>query len=52
MIEFVDHLHEHFVTPAVIRRGHYLAPTAPGAGTEMLRSSIEQYTWDPRRVLA
>ena len=24
--EFVDHLHEHFVDPAIIRRGRYLAP--------------------------
>jgi L-fuconate dehydratase len=33
--EFVDHLHEHFVTPVEVRNGRYLAPTAPGAGTEM-----------------
>ncbi|HEY6800061.1 MAG TPA: enolase C-terminal domain-like protein, partial [Agromyces sp.] len=45
MIEYVDHLHEHFVTPAVIERGRYLAPTSPGAGTEMLSSSIEGFTW-------
>ncbi len=45
MIEYVDHLHEHFVTPAVIERGRYLAPTTPGAGTEMLSSSIEGFTW-------
>jgi L-fuconate dehydratase len=35
VIEFVDHLHEHFVTPVEVRNGRYLAPTAPGAGTEM-----------------
>ena len=45
MIEYVDHLHEHFVTPAVIRRGQYIAPTAPGAGTEMLAASIEGFAW-------
>ncbi|MGZ0712238.1 enolase C-terminal domain-like protein (plasmid) [Coraliomargarita sp. W4R53] len=45
MIEFVDHLHEHFVTPTVISNGQYLAPTAPGAGTEMLATSINEYTW-------
>jgi L-fuconate dehydratase len=43
MIEFVDHLHEHFVDPVRIRRGHYLAPTLPGASTEMLADSIEQH---------
>lgn len=40
MIEYVDHLHEHFVTPAVVREGRYLAPTAPGAGTEMRAASL------------
>ncbi|HEV7778107.1 MAG TPA: L-fuconate dehydratase, partial [Luteibacter sp.] len=29
-IEFVDHLHEHFVDPVTIRNGHYIAPTTPG----------------------
>lgn len=42
-IEFVDHLHEHFVTPVVIERGHYVTPTAAGAGTEMLAASITEY---------
>ncbi len=46
MIEFVDHLHEHFVTPATVRNGRYLAPTDPGAGAEMYQASIEAYDWD------
>ncbi|MDQ0895634.1 L-fuconate dehydratase [Agromyces ramosus] len=45
MIEYVDHLHEHFVTPVVIERGRYVTPTAPGAGTEMLAASVEEYAW-------
>jgi L-fuconate dehydratase len=45
MIEYVDHLHEHFVTPVVIERGRYVTPTAPGAGTEMLAASVDDYTW-------
>ena len=49
LIEFVDHLHEHFVTPVQVRGGRYLAPTAPGAGTEMLRSSVLEYSL-PRDV--
>lgn len=44
MIEFVDHLHEHFVTPTVLERGRYVAPRAPGAGTQMLDASIAAYT--------
>jgi L-fuconate dehydratase len=43
MIEFVDHLHEHFVTPTVVHSGRYWAPSAPGAGTEMHAASITQY---------
>ncbi|WP_205471657.1 enolase C-terminal domain-like protein [Nocardioides sp. SYSU D00038] len=41
MIEFVDHLHEHFVTPVVIEDGRYRAPVAPGSGAEMVAESIE-----------
>ena len=53
VIEFVDHLHEHFVTPTVIERGAYRAPTAPGAGTEMLAESVRDYTWTgAHRVVA
>jgi L-fuconate dehydratase len=40
VIEFVDHLHEHFVTPVEVRDGRYVAPTAPGAGTEMLAATV------------
>jgi L-fuconate dehydratase len=46
MIEFVDHLHEHFVTPVVVAGGRYLAPVAPGAGTEMLADSIAAHRYD------
>ena len=45
VVEFVDHLHEHFVTPVVIRNGHYATPTAPGSGAEMLPASIESYRY-------
>jgi len=45
VIEFVDHLHEHFVTPIEVHSGRYWAPTAPGGGTEMLRASIDEYTF-------
>jgi L-fuconate dehydratase len=45
VIEFVDHLHEHFVTPVVLRGGRYQAPTAPGSGAEMLAESVDRYLW-------
>ncbi len=45
VIEFVDHLHEHFVTPVDVHDGKYWAPTATGAGTEMLAGSVRQYAF-------
>jgi L-fuconate dehydratase len=45
MIEYVDHLHEHFVDPVRIRNGRYLAPTRPGYGAEMLPASLERHTF-------
>jgi L-fuconate dehydratase len=38
--EFVDHLHEHFVDPVRIRRGHYLLPRQPGYSTEIRESAL------------
>jgi L-fuconate dehydratase len=35
VIEYVDHLHEHFVAPVVIRDGRYRAPIAPGFSAEL-----------------
>jgi L-fuconate dehydratase len=42
-LEYVDHLHEHFVVPTDVRNGRYWPPSAPGAGMEMLSTSIEQH---------
>ncbi|MFJ2369074.1 L-fuconate dehydratase [Microbacterium sp. NPDC087665] len=52
MIEFVDHLHEHFVVPTDIEGGSYMAPTAPGSGMEMKADSIRTYTWTGEHVVA
>lgn len=43
LIEWADHLHEHFVNPAAIRNGNYVTPLAPGASTEMLARSIAEF---------
>jgi L-fuconate dehydratase len=42
-VEWVDHLHEHFVDPAVVRDGRYVAPSAPGYSIEMLPESLARY---------
>jgi L-fuconate dehydratase len=43
VIEYVDHLHEHFVDPVVVENGRYAAPTAPGFSAEMRIESIAAY---------
>ncbi|MDO0938521.1 L-fuconate dehydratase [Streptomyces sp. DG2A-72] len=45
VIEYVDHLHDHFLDPVVIRDGHYTAPTAPGFSADMRPESIARYTF-------
>jgi L-fuconate dehydratase len=47
VIEYVDHLHEHFVTPTRISRGRYLAPTTPGLSAEMRPATLADYTFRP-----
>jgi L-fuconate dehydratase len=41
--EYVDHLHEHFVDPCLVRNGAYVLPDAPGYSAEMHRESLETY---------
>ena len=43
IVEFVDHLHEHFVVPTDIQNGNYMAPLQPGAGAEIHQASIDTY---------
>ncbi len=43
--EYVDHLHEHFVNPVVIKNGNYMPPTAPGYSIEIKKESRELYTF-------
>ncbi|MDC8773518.1 L-fuconate dehydratase [Roseateles albus] len=43
VIEFVDHLHEHFVDPCVIERAAYRAPTAAGFSITMKPESLLRY---------
>lgn len=45
VVEFVDHLHEHFVIPTVIDKGRYIAPTTPGAGAEMTAESMRDFDY-------
>lgn len=43
VLEYVDHLHEHFLDPVVVRDGRYLAPTAPGYSITMKPESLDRF---------
>lgn len=43
--EYVDHLHEHFVTPARVDRGRYQAPLVPGFSAELLPRALQVYAY-------
>lgn len=43
VLEYVDHLHEHFIHPVVVRDGRYITPTAPGYSIEMKPESLNTY---------
>jgi L-fuconate dehydratase len=45
VVEWVDHLHEHFRHPAVLQGGRYKVPLDPGYSIEMLPESLEQYAF-------
>jgi L-fuconate dehydratase len=43
VIEYVDHLHEHFLEPCVIRDAAYMPPQRPGYSIEMKPETLVQY---------
>ncbi|TYC60985.1 L-fuconate dehydratase [Rhodobacterales bacterium] len=45
VIEYVDHLHEHFIDPCVIRNAAYMPPSLPGFSIEMKPASIEKHVF-------
>jgi L-fuconate dehydratase len=44
--EYVDHLHEHFVNPCIVKNAAYIAPTAPGFSIEMKAETLSQFAFD------
>ncbi|NUR52003.1 MAG: fuconate dehydratase [Hamadaea sp.] len=44
-LEYVDHLHEHFVDPVVIRDGRYRAPERPGFSARMREDTLTRYAF-------
>jgi len=43
ILEYMDHLHEHFLDPVVVKNGRYQAPQMPGYSIEMRPESLEKY---------
>jgi len=50
IIEYVDHLHEHFIEPVVIKNGAYMPPKLSGYSITMKSQSIEDYTYPTGKV--
>jgi L-fuconate dehydratase len=48
--EYVDHLHEHFVDPCIVRNARYIAPTRPGYSITIKPESLEAYEFPAGRV--
>ena len=45
VIEYVDHLHEHFKDPVRLVNGRYAAPEVPGYSIEMHPETLSQYVY-------
>ena len=52
ILEYVDHLHEHFFDPVVIRNGRYMPPTAPGYSIRMKPESLDAHEFPNGKVWA
>lgn len=50
VIEFADHLHEHFVDPVRLRNGRYLPPQQPGYSIQMTAETLRDYVY-PQGVI-
>lgn len=50
IIEYVDHLHEHFVDPCIIKKGHYMPPTRPGYSITMKPDSLNAHEFPNGQV--
>jgi L-fuconate dehydratase len=50
LLEYVDHLHEHFFDPVRMVNGHYMPPEKPGYSIEMKPESLTKYAypWNER----
>ncbi len=52
ILEYVDHLHEHFVDPVTMKNGHYMPPEMPGYSIQMKPQSLDEYEFPAGKVWA
>ena len=50
VIEYVDHLHEHFLEPVTIEDGHYVAPGRPGFSAELKAETLADYRFPGGKI--
>jgi L-fuconate dehydratase len=43
VVEYVDHLHEHFLHPVLMRGDRYMPPQAPGYSIQMKPEALDRY---------
>lgn len=50
MCEYVDHLHEHFKYPVIIKKASYMPPKDAGYSTEMKEESVKKHQYPDGEV--
>ncbi|PCH76632.1 MAG: fuconate dehydratase [Flavobacteriaceae bacterium] len=50
IIEYVDHLHDHFIDPVMIKNGAYMPPTAAGYSITMKEKSLKEYEFPQGKI--
>src|SRR5690606_31524456 len=45
VVEYVDHLHEHFTDPVTVRNGAYRLPSEPGFSAQMHPETLERFAY-------
>jgi L-fuconate dehydratase len=50
VVEFVDHLHEHFVDPVRVENGRYRLPSQPGYSAEIFAATLRDYSFPDGRI--
>ena len=50
LVEFADHLHEHFLDPATVAQARYLCPTMPGYSAQLKPDSLASHTFPAGQV--